>query len=238
MRGRATLLLPAVVGWVPSKAVALNEIIGGHGGEIIAHTNQTIGWSFDVIEPIAIGALGWGSELRPDSTSEPHHVAIWKEDALGAHELIVERTIPARASFSPLAEVALTLQSGRYILGGLDTPAESLPNDLIAGDFSGTSFSAETYNLLPNSVVVGQALTNDSPNFSVPTTPRAGEKSILLGPQFLVIPEPSSLMLLFLGSLMMFTKRMSRRFGSLFIVFSLPSIATRTGPIGRRLIQR
>ena len=106
---------PALAGL---NVIEFDEETGSNG----TNSNQSVGWQFDVLEPITVQALTWFDEDQ-DGLSVAHETGIWNP----AGTLLVSVVIPAGTAADlrgvwrsvPVSPVVLTPGNG-YIVGGFN----------------------------------------------------------------------------------------------------------------------
>jgi len=155
--------------------------------------NYTHGWEFSVSEDLAVVGLGifdLEEGLYTPGFMVPHDIGVWH---LG--ELIYSATIPAGTEgvlidqFRYVDIDPLWLTEGEtYIIGAV------LNGDPVVGD------SLTRITMIPSVIYERTLISPSDSGFSLPTEERM---YYLLGPNFLVIPEPMTLVMFGIGGLLL-----------------------------------
>jgi len=185
--------------------VAWSEItpalsIEQHGGPAYPGTVQTHGWKFTVNEDVQVVALGI-FDYEDDPTYAPgllypHEIGMWHDG-----ELIISTTIPAGTDTLLVDEFRYVeiepfwLDAGEtYIIGN-----DSLGDPLV-GNTASTSISTQLF------ITYERTLYSPAGSgFVIPTIEQ--DLYYFFGPNFLVIPEPSTLAILGLGIMLIRQRR-------------------------------
>src|SRR5215469_4064480 len=162
------------------------------GGGSASHFNQSVGWEFDVLNPLTVTGLGWWDETG-NGIPMSHMVGIWAPDGnLLASVLIPAGTAaPLDGQFRTVGISALTLTTDTgYIVGGQEFATDS--ERLACGD-GGTCDG-------PLSVAVDPRIAFFSGTFSQFggfQRPSIETEAVdgLFGPSFSVVPVPEPSML-------------------------------------------
>jgi len=191
------LLTNSTVVWAEIlPALTVSDPAPGFG---VSGNDRTAGWEFTVTEDLQVGGLGI-FDLEEDPMYAPglvysHEIGIWH---LG--ELLYSATIPAGTGgiliddFRYIEMEPFWLTSGETYVIGATTIGEP---------FVGNSSVATITTL--SSVIYGRTLMSPSDSgFSLPTLER---DYYYCGPNFLIIPEPMTLIFVGLGGLFLVSKR-------------------------------
>ena len=156
---------------------------------------RTHGWEFTVTEDLAIVGLGV-FDLDDDGFYLSHEVGIWHSD-----ELILSTTVPSGTEgflidqFRYVETDPFWLRAGEtYIIGNTTVGDQFVGNNSLA---TITTLSSITYERTLYSPV--------GTGFALPTLIQ--DEFYSFGPNFLVIPEPMTLMFFSLGGLFLVRKR-------------------------------
>jgi hypothetical protein len=149
----------------------------------------TVGWSFELASPVTVYALGvFANDFAP--LIESHGIAIWRNGTIVA-EATVEgggspfNTLVEQFRYQPL-DTPVTLAAGDYAIGAFYAIMEGKDDDFVV-------FSAENFVTIPR-LTYKKALYTQADGLAEPVTPGV-ETIAYFAPNFLVTPEPSSLML-------------------------------------------
>jgi len=165
--------------------------------------NRTAGWEFTVTEDLGVAGLGI-FDLFDDGLYLSHEIGIWHTG-----ELVLSATVPAGTEtllidqFRYIETDPFWLTEGEtYVIGAISLGDQCVGNN---GSARITTIPSITYERT--------LISPTDSGFSLPTI--EGEY-YLFGPNFLVIPEPMTLMFFGLGGLLLVRKRSreatSRRF--------------------------
>ena len=187
-----TLLMNASV--VRAEITPALELERNGSGYTIPGSNRTLGWEFTVTEDIAVAGLGI-FDLFDDGLIFSHEIGIWESG-----ELVLSATVPAGTE-------TLLIDQFRYI--------ETDPFHLTAGEtyvIGATSLGDQyvgndgwaTITTIPSITYQKTLITESGAGFTLPTLERDFYR---FGPNFLVIPEPMTLMMFSLGGLFIVRKR-------------------------------
>jgi len=188
-----TLLLtnPSVVRAEIFPAVTLER----NGTGYTLASNRTYGWEFSVTEDIAVAGLGI-FDLDDDGLYLSHEIGIWHSG-----ELVLSATVPAGTEtllidqFRYVDTDPFWLASGEtYVIGDCGLGDPYVGND---GSASITTIPSITYERT--------LFSPSGSGFTLPTLVQ--DEFYLFGPNFLVIPEPMTLMMFSLGGLLLVRKR-------------------------------
>jgi len=151
--------------------------VGGTG----INSNQTLGWSFDVLDPVTVTDLAWFDQ-DADGLSMAHSVGIWNPSG----QLVVSTLIPAGTAAAldgiwrvvPVQYITLPVGNG-YTAGGLNYATST---DRVAGGYLN--------HVLDQRIAYGESRYSPfGGQLQRPTLPSAGFQG-LYGPGFNVIPVP------------------------------------------------
>jgi hypothetical protein len=140
----------------------------------------TIGWEFNVSQPIVVDGLGYWDRLA-NGLASAHDVAIWTAGG----GLVTSATVPNGTggalidSFRYVSTTPTTLVPGTYVIGGY-----SASGDLVADQ-------ASSISTIPQITFVKNRATPGSGGgiiFPTSTLPSQGQG--FFGPNFTVVPEP------------------------------------------------
>lgn len=156
------------------------------GGNDLSVGPGTAGFSFDVMTPTTINALGIWDSTSGSGLFNPHSIGIW--DAT-THTLLASAIVPAGISsvvggFDYVSIPQLTLAAGRsFVLG-----ASYIDNDF---DFAKGNISSVT--TLPG-IVLHDALLSTASTFTFPDLNVSGANLGFFGPNamFQAVPEPGA----------------------------------------------
>lgn len=165
-----------------------DQSLGGTG----LNRDQTVGWEFNVVEPVAVTHLAWFDQDQ-NGLSSSHRVGLWDPDG----SLVAESEVSSGTS-SPLdgiwrimdvADVVLPAADG-YVIGGTNTASST--DRLVAGLFD-ISLDARIEHVETRYSDFGTELM----------LPPLSSVAVVgfYGPGFNVapIPEPNTLLLLIIG---------------------------------------
>jgi hypothetical protein len=171
-------------GAVASPVLTFDPSRGGTG----LNHDQTVGWEFDVVAPVAVTHLAWFDQDR-DGLSTSHRVGLW--DSTG--RLLADAAVPQGAEavlddiwrIVPITQVTLLVGRG-YLIGGMNYAAST---DRIAG-------GVLDHVVDPRVAYGGSRYAMPGTGFSAPTHVSAGING-LYGPSFNVVavPEPACILL-------------------------------------------
>jgi len=189
------LLTNAPVVW----AEILSALTVSDTGYSVSGNDRTAGWEFTLIEDLQVCGLGV-FDLEDVPMYAPglmysHEVGIWH---LG--ELVYSTTIPAGTEglliddFRYIETEPFWLTSGETYVIGATTIGEP---------FVGNSSEA-TITTLPSVIYERTLMSPSDSGFSLPTIER---DYYYFGPNFLVVPEPMTLMMFSLGGFFLVRKR-------------------------------
>ena len=157
-------------------------------------SNRTHGWEFTLSEDLYVAGLGI-FDLFDDGLNFSHEIGIWESG-----ELVLSATVPA-------GNETLLIDQFRYI--------ETDPFQLTAGEtyvigatslgdqYVGNDGSARI-TTIPSITYERTLITESGAGFTLPTLERDFYR---FGPNFLVIPEPMTLVMFGLGGLLLIRKR-------------------------------
>jgi len=155
---------------------------------------RTHGWEFTVTEDLAIVGMGV-FDLDEDGFYLSHEIGIWETG-----ELLFSTTIPAGTEgvlidqFRYVETDPFWLTAGEtYVIGNTTVGDQFVGNDSLA---TITTLSSITYERT--------LISPSDSGFSLPTSER---DFYLFGPNFLVVPEPVTMVMLGLGGLFIVRKR-------------------------------
>lgn len=179
---------------------------------IAANSDSTLGWSFTVNSPIEVTSLGF-FDSGLDGLSEPHLVGIWgaNEELLAWAQIDTGEDNPLIGHYRYATVEPLTLDVGQtYIIGATVPLGDS--NQVIGEPSTGIGIDTYPYfNVVHESIVEdsrislvctsrifhGQAGPNFTPGPGVLNFPdEVVEDGYFFAPNFLFVPEPSSMALL------------------------------------------
>ena len=197
-------ILACVIGMQLSAAplITFNEATGGSG----ANQNQSVGWSFNVLNSIAINALGWYDQGQ-DGLAVAHTVGIWNSGGtLLASMVVPNGTTGTLIGLYRTASITpITLNPGTgYVVGGENFGTSA---DRLASNVSQT--------VDPNIVYVNARFSNIGSGFVDPTQTSIATTGFY-GPMAFTatvaaVPEPATLGVAGLGLLMVALVRSRRR---------------------------
>ena len=168
---------------------------------------ETVGWTFTVLNPITVGALGvfdsssaFGQPAGNNGLIDSHNVGIWNSGGtLLTSGTVAAGTIdPLINQFRYISIAPLLLAPGTYTIGA--TWGTTASDDYIANTTGFQTIAAIQF--LSAEYVQAASLT-------MPTTNASFFSNGMFGPNFVVVPEPSTMLLLgagFLG-LAVYSKR-------------------------------
>lgn len=159
-----------------------------HGGHTNPGTNRTHGWEFTVDQDIQVVALGI-FDFEDDGLYLPHEVGIWHTG-----DLVLSATVPAGTDtllvddFRYVEIDPFWLDAGEtYIIGN------TMPGDPFVGNDSESIIT-----MMPFITYERTMISVDDSGFALPTL--EVDSFYRLGPNFLIIPEPTTGILLGLGA--------------------------------------
>lgn len=164
--------------------VTFDESTGTNG----LNRGQTVGWSFDVLDPISVTGLGWYDENQ-DGLGVAHEVGIWNS----AGALLASTIVPAGIAGElddiyrkvNISDITLNIGTG-YVIGGLNF------------ENSGDRLAANVAQVVNASVnFVDARFSALTANFERPTLISSASTGFY-GPMMFVatVPAPSTLFLL------------------------------------------
>jgi len=151
------------------------------------------GYGFTATQALTIDALGvWNDVAQQLQPADNHPVGLWNsEGTLLASATVTSASTPI---FSPGEEEwfftfipPLLLTPGQYVIGAF-YPDDLA--DLLAGEATAVTAPG---------IILGDPMTAGSASLSEPNDSQPGFASGFFGPNFLIIPEPASVLLLALG---------------------------------------
>ncbi len=187
------LLMNASVVW--AEIFPALELERNGSGYTIPGNNRTHGWEFSVSEDLAVVGLGI-FDLFDDGLDFSHEIGIWNSG-----QLVYSTTIPAGTE-------GILIDQFRYIeidpLWLMDGETYVIGNTTPGDPFVGNDSLATITTISP--IAYERTLISPSDSgFSLPTM--VVDSFYRLGPNFLVIPEPTTLLLFGLGGLLIVRKR-------------------------------
>lgn len=195
MNRLSTLLLGAALAAMPVAAradVAIVSTTGGTAFNAFA-LDETVGFTFDVLEDIDVTALGWNA--AGGSIDSNHRVGIWNTSGTLLASTVVTSASATLGGFgySALAGGPLRLTVGSYVIGGRDR--------LFDGDTYLSGFTAVSTS--PSIALTGAARSTLLSGFSYPSVQAQGTLG-RVGPNFQFtsvagVPEPATWAFMILG---------------------------------------
>ncbi len=170
--------------------------------------NRMIGWQFSVTENIDVSALGW-FDWNEDGLNRSHEVGIWN---ISGSNLITSTTIPSGTvatldsgfRYTSLTS-SVTLQTGQtYIIAGHDIGNSGDPHVWDAL-LSGFNNQVNGFNVDAR-ITLQDAVGSPAGSFSFPTGTIGDARQALMGPNLVIIPEPSTTVLM-MGGMFAFLRR-------------------------------
>lgn len=191
-------LAPAI-GSAQTSALTFTSGTGSSG----LTNNQTVGWQFNVTSGFTVNALSW-YDSGGDGLGQSYQVGIWSPDGT----LLTSATVPSGTSGSLLdgfrtvsiSDLFLDVGNG-YIVGGLNSAQST---DALLFDVSGLATASGIE-------FVDATFSDFDLGFVRPTQFSVAETGFF-GPSFTVtsVPEPTSIVLLGTGLVMLFSARRRR----------------------------
>jgi hypothetical protein len=156
-------------------------------GRNVGNGPFSIGWTFDVLEPLTVTGLGWYNQ-GGDGLEAAHMVGIWGPGP--DYALLQSVTVPAGTAASmsgpfrnvPIPQITLAPGKG-YTVGG--QTATGLVERIVGGD---TPFSTVSQSVDFRVTFVAPVTTVGDPSFTRPSF-RLGDWGFY-GPSFSVVPAP------------------------------------------------
>ena len=170
------------------------------GGGSFGPFAGTYGWSFTLTSTIMVADLGY-FDFGDNGLAASHDVGIWT--STGA--LLVSATVPSGSAgtlindFRYVLVAPTILTPGNYVIGGFDSG--STGDAITVGASTITTASGITYGASRS--IGGSSLT-------FPTGDAFGHPDSYFGPNFIFVPEPTTLGLLLFGGLTAFGLRRKR----------------------------
>ncbi len=167
------------------------ELERNNSSYTIPGTNRTHGWEFTVTEDIAVVGLGI-FDLDDDGLYLSHEIGIWESG-----ELLFSTTIPAGSTETVLIDQFRYVETDPFWL----TPGETYvignttPGDPLVGNDSLVRIT-----MLPSITYERTLYSPVGTGFTFPTLVQ--DEFYSFGPNFLVVPEPATLLLLGAGALL------------------------------------
>ena len=157
--------------------------------------NRTAGWEFTVDDDFAVGSLGI-FDLDDDGLYLSHEVGIWHSG-----ELVLSATVPAGTEalwidqFRYVETDPVWLSAGEtYVIGSVSLGDQCVGNN-----------SSARITTIPSITYERTLISPSDSGFSLPTIEQ--DSYYLLGPNFLVIPEPTTIVLLGTGLMIVRRRR-------------------------------
>ena len=194
------VILVAIVTLLVNGSVARAEILPALELErnstsyTIPGSNRTLGWEFTVTDDLAVVGLGI-FDLDDDGLYLSHEVGIWHSG-----ELILSATVPSGTE-GVLIDQFRYVETGPFWLSAGETyviGATSLGDPYVGNNGS------DRITTIPSITYQRTLITESGAGFTLPTSER---DFYLFGPNFLIVPEPMTLVLLSLGGLSLLRKR-------------------------------
>ncbi|MEX0679646.1 MAG: hypothetical protein WD063_21430 [Pirellulales bacterium] len=178
--------------------LTFNEATGGSG----TNQDQSVGWQFDVLNPITVVGLGWFDE-GANGLGRSHTVGIWNPAGTLLDSVLIPAGVaaPLDGQFRTIAIAPLVLAPGAgYIVGGenFSNSGDRLADDVTQVVDSRIGYIDATFS------TIGSGFVRPT-SFSVATTGFYGVS--------FSTPEPSGIALgaMALGALVGFVRRLARR---------------------------
>ena len=191
------LLMVSTAQALPIPAVTFNNTVSS----TFVSVAETVGWKFSVTSPTMVGALG-AFDSGLGGLINSHSIGIWNS----AGTLITSATVasgtanPLLNQFRYVTIVPVILGVGTYTIGAT-WGTGSASDDYIANT---TNFhTAAGINYLGSEYIQAGSLT-------MPTTPATFFTNGMFGPNFEIVPEPTTLVLIGAGlfAMAVFSKRL------------------------------
>jgi hypothetical protein len=204
MRATRWLIVSATLGaWcgqAPAGGVSA-VIFDENSGLTAVNFSQTVGWQFNVTEPIAVNGLQWFDD-GADGLSMDHEVGIWSPSG----DLLVSVVVPGGTGanlvdglWRTVEIAAIILEPGEgYTVGGYNG---AFSTDRLAYGVDQQTHAAITY--------VAGTYSGMNGLFEIPTTLAAGQPG-LYGPGFQLLPAPGTVVLLLIGAANIMGRRRCR----------------------------
>ncbi len=197
------LLTPAA-----AHAVLAVDFVGETGNRF--SESLTLGWSFTVHEEVTVDGLGFFDSFLPSGSAEEgirqdHRIRLWRDD--GSEELLAE-TIITDAS-TPFASTAA---EGRWLFNDIELLVLAPGEYVIGADNTASTNCAlcDEFRFVVDATAVPQisyGAPRDANGFDFPAAEQPGRTDGYFGPNFRIVPEPSSLALLSIAGLLLWGRR-------------------------------
>jgi len=158
-------------------------------------SNRTRGWEFTITEDLAVAGLGI-FDLDDDGLYLSHEVGIWHSG-----ELVLSTTVPAGTEDTVLIDQFRYVETDPFWL--MEGETYIIGSVSLGDQYVGNNSSARI-TMIPSITYTKTLTTEADAGFSLPTLER---DFYGFGPNFLVIPEPMTLMMFSLGGLFIVRER-------------------------------
>jgi len=164
------------------------ELERNSSGYTLPGTNRTHGWEFTVTEDLQVVGLGI-FDLFDDGLYLSHEIGIWENG-----ELLFSTTIPAGSTETVLIDQFRYIETEPFWLTAGETYVigNTTPGDPFVGNDNLARITT-----LPSITYERTVISPSWSGFSLPTMER---EFYLFGPNFLVIPEPMTVVLFGIGA--------------------------------------
>ncbi|HIJ71882.1 MAG TPA: PEP-CTERM sorting domain-containing protein [Planctomycetes bacterium] len=152
---------------------------------------RTHGWEFTVTEDLAVAGLGI-FDLFDDGLYLPHEIGIWRSG-----DLVYSTTVPAGTEGTVLIDQFRYIETEPFWLTAGETYV--IGNTTVGDPFVGNNNLARI-TTLPSITYERTLISPSDSGFSLPTLE---QEFYLFGPNFLVVPEPMTLVMLGVGGLLL-----------------------------------
>jgi Domain of unknown function (DUF4082)/PEP-CTERM motif len=208
MKSFLSILLLAVA-FSPKGSAASALSYSSLNNSFLDGNNRMVGWQFSVTQEITVSAVGW-FDWDQNGLSRSHEVGIWNTTG---STLLTSEVIPSGTSATldngfryMTLSTPVALQTGQtYIIAGYDIGASGDPHvwDNFLGGFNNhvNGFAVDAR------ITLSDAVGSLAGSFSFPTGTIGDARNALMGPNLVIVPEPSTTVLMIGGGMLALLRR-------------------------------